>query len=243
MIRRWMLSCLFLVWWPSVVRADDAPKPESLPRVLLLGDSISLGYTDVVRKNLQGQAEVLRPNENCQHSAHGVARIKTWLGSGKWDAIHFNFGIWDTHMLDANSGLIRNEANFAGAMHIRHTPEQYRANLLKIVTALEATGAKLIWASTTPIMSRSGARFETIAEYNRVAAELMNSRGVAINDLYAAVLPKAADWQSGDKVHFHAQGNVQLGKLVSDRILESLRTDVRHDAEGSVIRKTPGNVK
>ena len=46
--------------------------------------------------------------------------------------------------------------------NIRYTPQQYRENLTQLVNTLEKTGAKLIWASTTPIMSREGARFEDI---------------------------------------------------------------------------------
>src|SRR5690349_956792 len=142
---------------PSIGQETKTPA-----RVLILGDSISLGYTEPVRKRLQGIAEVSRPRENCQHSAYGLQRIKTWLGDGKWDVIHFNWGIWDTHMLSEKGELVQNEATYKGDMHIRHTPEQYGQNLTKLVETMEKTGAKLIWASTTPIMSRTGQRFEDI---------------------------------------------------------------------------------
>src|SRR5688572_16490768 len=91
----------------GIARPQDQKK---LPRVLILGDSISIGYTEPVRKQLQGTADVFRPKENCQHTAHGLARLKVWLGDEKWDVIHFNWGIWDTHMLSATGVLIRNEA-------------------------------------------------------------------------------------------------------------------------------------
>ena len=77
-----------------------------LPQVLIIGDSISIGYTEPVRENLKGSAEVFRPPVNCQHTGYGLSQIKTWLGTGKWDVIHFNFGIWDTHMLDAKGNLL-----------------------------------------------------------------------------------------------------------------------------------------
>src|SRR6185295_16336347 len=142
---------------PMAVRADE-PAGKSVPRaqVLILGDSISIGYTPLVRKNLADVADVERPGGNCQHTGFGLANIKNWLGTKKWDVIHFNWGIWDTHYLDANGGLVRDEANAKGELHVRHTPDQYRDNLTKLVMILEGTGAKLIWASTTPIMSRTG---------------------------------------------------------------------------------------
>jgi GDSL-like Lipase/Acylhydrolase family len=204
-------------------RATKSPPQDKarLPRVLILGDSISLGYTESVKKHLNGKAEVSRPNENCQHTGHGLVRIKTWLGDGKWDVIHFNWGIWDTHMLDTQNRLVRDETK--GDLHIRHTPKQYRENLTKLVETMEKTGAKLIWGSTTPIMSRQGQRFEDIKKLNTVAEEVMKERKVAINDLYSHVLPNVKEWQSGDKVHFNAKGSDQLGKRVSERIVEVLQ--------------------
>jgi acyl-CoA thioesterase-1 len=189
--------------------------------VLILGDSISLGYTASVRKHLEGKADVFRPRENCQHTAYGLEHIKTWLGDGKWDVIHFNWGIWDTHMLDARNRLVRDETQ--RDLHIRHTPRQYRENLTKLVEIMEKTGAKLIWASTTPIMSRKGVRFDDIKNLNVVAEEIMKGRNIAINDLYAYVLPNVKEWQSADQVHFTAQGSDQLGKQVSKWIVEVLQ--------------------
>lgn len=220
--RIYLLSPLFVgillaVLLPSLARTQDRAK---LPRVLILGDSISMGYTEPVRKHLQGKAEVFRPKENCQHTAHGLARIKGWLGNEKWDVIHFNWGIWDTHMLNAQGALVRDEAQ--GDLHIRHTPEKYKENLTQLVQILEKTGAKLIWASTTPIMSRKDRRFEDIKNYNAVAQEVMKGRGIATNDLYELVLPQARAWQTGDQVHFNALGNDQLAKRVSESILQAL---------------------
>ncbi len=200
----------------------------SVPRVLIIGDSISIGYTDVVRNNLKGVADVFRPPVNCQHTGHGLKHIGAWLGTDKWDVIHFNFGIWDTHLLDAQGKLFARMAEDknspTGDIRVRHTPEQYRENLTKLTEILQKTGAKLIWASTTPIMYRQGDRFNAIPELNRVAAEIMTVHGVAINDLYEFVLPHVKEWQNTDQAHFNARGNQQLGKKVADCILRALAT-------------------
>ncbi len=196
----------------GTARPHEQPKR---PRVLILGDSISMGYTELVRKQLEGTADVFRPRENCQHTAYGLTRLETWLGDAKWDVIHFNWGIWDTHMVSDKGALISNEAKFDGVMHIRHTPEQYRANLVKLVEAMEKTGAKLIWASTTPIMSRTGKRFDDIKNFNAVAESVMKEHKVAINDLYTLVLPNAKEWQAGDKAHFNGLGNQNLARQVT----------------------------
>ncbi len=214
-----MIRRNFLLTFALLIAAS-AHAQEKLPKVLILGDSISIGYTDPVRKLLAGKAEVSRPNANCQHTAFGLANIDAWLGKTKWDVIHFNWGIWDTHMVDAQGRLKKD--NDPGELRIRHTPEQYRDNLLQLVEKMQKTGAKLVFATTTPIMSRTGKRFEDIKVLNAVALDLMKRRDIAVNDLYDYVLPHAKEWQSGDKVHFTQAGNGELAKHVGASILKAL---------------------
>ena len=114
---------------------EDQP---GLPRVLLIGDSISIGYTPIVRENLKGKAEVVRPNTNCQHTAYGLSQIKTWLGDGKWDVIHFNFGLHDLKYLDAAGKYVPPDQGKQVA-----SPEDHERNLRAIVARLKQTGAKL----------------------------------------------------------------------------------------------------
>jgi hypothetical protein len=196
----------------------------ALPRVLLIGDSISIGYTVPVRTALKDKANVHRPPTNCQYTGFGLQNLKTWLGTSRWDVIHFNWGIWDTHYLDKRTGaLIRDEkAADPAQIRLRYTPEEYGKNLDKLVTILEGTGAKLIWASSTPILSRTGDRFKDIENLNTVAAGVMKAHGIPVNDLYSLVLPQAAKWQSPDKVHFNPGGNKVLGDQVVQKILDAL---------------------
>ncbi len=214
----------------DVTEAFANPKSAgSLPRVLIVGDSISIGYTEPVRKNLKGIADVFRPSGNCQDTGVGLAQIRNWLGTSQWEVIHFNFGIWDTHFLDAQGALVRGEDKpgfeermARAGIRLRHPPEQYRANLIQIVEILKGTGARLIWASSTPVMHRKGERLEAIPTLNRVAAEVMQSQGVAIDDLYAFVMPHVKEWQSADQAHFTDEGYRQLAGQVSDCIKKQL---------------------
>src|SRR6516225_9420353 len=66
-----------------------------LPRVLLIGDSISIGYTQPVRDLLKDKANVHRIPANGGPTKNGIANIDKWLGDGHWDVIHFNWGIHD----------------------------------------------------------------------------------------------------------------------------------------------------
>ena len=224
------LVCIFCTLLAGGTFAAEKEKPSTAgrPRVLIIGDSISIGYTEQVRKNLADIADVSRPNDNCQHTAYGLAHIDAWLGQEKWDVIHFNWGIWDTHMVDDQGQIVRDDAKAEGKVHMRHTPEQYRENLTALVKKMKATGAKLVWASTTPIMSRTGKRFEDIANLNKVALEVMRGNDVAIiDDLYEFVLPHAGEWQAGDRVHFADKGNQALGQHVSERIRVALKSSGR----------------
>lgn len=195
-----------------------------LPKVLLIGDSISIGYTIPVRQILQGKVTVYRPPVNCQHTAYGLQNLKAWLGPHAWSVIHFNWGIWDTHYLDVKTGdLVQNEKERSlDQLRIRHTLAEYRRNLNAVVEILAGTGAHLIWASSTPIMFRTGKRFEDILRYNGVAAEVMKEHGIPINDLYRSAFAHAAEWQAEDRCHFNERGNLNLGRQVSRVILDAL---------------------
>ncbi len=77
---------------PAFAKVADDP---ALPRVLLIGDSISIGYTLPTRDALKGKANVHRPPANCGPTPRGVEHLDAWLGDGKWNVIHFNFGLHD----------------------------------------------------------------------------------------------------------------------------------------------------
>jgi hypothetical protein len=210
-----------LVSFGGVVACATGPEG-ARPRVLIIGDSISLGYTPLVKQKLAGTAEVLRPNENCQHTAHGLKQIDAWLGDGKWDVIHFNFGIWDSHLIGPKGNLVWPEPAEIGENKQRRTPEEYQRNLTALVAKMKATGATVIWASTTPVTSRTGERFEAIKKLNAAAAEVAAAEKLEVNDLYEFVMPNAEKWLGGDKVHFSAEGNKQLADKVSASIAQAL---------------------
>ncbi|WP_105044208.1 SGNH/GDSL hydrolase family protein [Rubritalea profundi] len=144
---------------------NDAPHPQKafvnpkddpdLLNVLIIGDSISIRYTTAVRKLLHGKADVFRPGANCMYSGHRAQSMKAWVANRKWDVIHFNFGIWDTHYLH-NGKLImpNNLSNYKEAdLKRRYSHQQYIKNLEKVLKVVKRTKAKLIWASTTPFIS------------------------------------------------------------------------------------------
>ena len=178
----------------------DDPK---LPRVLLIGDSVSRGYTQPTRQALAGMANVHRAPANCGPTASGIKNLEVWLGEGKWDVIHFNFGI-----------------------HDRATPPaDYVKRLEEILGRLEKTGAKLIWASTTPIPDNPAQKqtAQSVVEKNALAAEVMKKHGIPTDDLFAAITPHLAKLQNPNDVHFTGEGYDFLGAKVGEAIQGRLK--------------------
>jgi hypothetical protein len=191
-----------------------------LPRVLLIGDSISIGYTLAVREELKGKANVHRPATNCGPTTRGVAEIDKWLGDGKWDVIHFNFGLHDLKFVDDQG---KNAPPDKG--HPQVSADDYQKNLETLVARMKKTGAKLIFATTTPVPAGADARIKGDEEkYNTIAAGVMMKHGVAIDDLYAFSLPKLAEIQLPANVHFKPEGSKALGKEVAAEILKALES-------------------
>ena len=72
-----------------------AVRSDKDPRILIIGDSISIGFTPFVMEMFQGRAEVFHNPGNAQHTRTGLEMIELWLGDEDWDLIHFNWGLWD----------------------------------------------------------------------------------------------------------------------------------------------------
>ena len=190
---------------------EEVPDTPGLPRVLLIGDSISVGYTIPVRELLRGKANVHRIPENGGPTITGLKQLASWLGSGKWDVIHFNWGLHDLKIGDGDA---------------RQVPlEQYGDNLRELVSRLNRTGARLIFATTTPVpegkLNPPRINADVIA-YNIVARRIMQERGVAIDDLYGFALPLLGKIQLPENVHYKPEGYAQLAERVAESILAEL---------------------
>jgi acyl-CoA thioesterase-1 len=178
----------------------DDPK---LPRVLLIGDSISIGYTPAVRELLRGVANVHRIPDNGGPTTRGLALLEEWLGNGRWDVIHFNFGLHDIALVDD------------GAFRVKSG--DYEANLKELVGRLNLHRARLIWASTTPVPNvpvRPPRKNDHVVMRNQSAKVIMDRFGVALNDLYSVALPQLGRIQQPANVHFTPEGYRVLAEAV-----------------------------
>ena len=198
---RWLLPAAALVCSTILLAGlqegtDQAQEQagSKLPRVLIIGDSISLGYTPFVQKALSGKAEVVHAKGNNDGTTLGLAKLDEWLGKEPWDLIHFNWGLHDLKYIEGKQQV--------------PLPE-YEKNLTKLVQRLKKTGAMLIWCSTTPVPEgctppRTDA---DVVAYNAVAAKIMKANDIPTDDLYAFALPKLKEIQREANVHFLPEGS------------------------------------
>ncbi len=188
------------IWMPNANRHD-------LPRVLLIGDSVTQGYGPDVEKQLEGKAYVARlATSRCVGDPVLHTEIASVLGSDTFDVIHFNNGL---HGIGSVS-----EKEYA----------EFLPQLLAHIRQL-APKAKLIWATCTP--SHVNGKFEQLApnnvnvtERNRISTELMAREGIPVNDLYALMLPHPECCADG--LHYKAEGKAMQGKQVAAEILKVL---------------------
>jgi len=203
----------------TTMHAKGADKP-ALPNVLIIGDSISIGYMKPLKAMLKGKANVSHNPGNAAHSGNGLAKLESWLGRTKWDVIHFNHGLHDLKYVADKGGKSKTKKN----AHIQVPLDKYRENMEAIVIRLKKTGAKLIFATTTPYPAGvKPLRIPADAvKYNSAALEVMKEHGVVVNDLYAFVLAQRKTLQRPKNVHFTPEGSKILAKEVEKSVLKAL---------------------
>jgi acyl-CoA thioesterase-1 len=211
---------------PEPVADPVSPAPAPVaekPHVLILGDSISIGYTPVVKELLEGEMVVVRPDENCAGTTKGVQKIDEWLAldGGDWDLIWFNFGLHDIKRVNADTGRNSNDPSEPRQAE----PDVYERQLREIVQKLAATGAVLVFATTTPVPAGGVRPHRDVADperYNTIARRVVQAHGVTVHDLYAFALARQQEIQPRVDVHFTQQGSAQLGASVVERMRAEL---------------------
>jgi len=218
-----ILAFLLLFSSLGLLSAKDGGKGEAgnLPKVLIIGDSISLGYTPALVKMLKGKAVVVHCRGNAGPTIRGIKEINKYIGGKKWDVIYFNWGLWDMYGWSYHKQDI--------------SPKAYGERLETLVSKLEKTGAKLIWATTTPPCPKPEktmlGKFKkkvvitsrTEKEYLDAAAKVMKKHHVEVNDLRAAILPKAKKYSLGpDNVHYNGKGYELLAQKTGEAIEKAI---------------------
>ena len=178
-----------------------------MKKVLIIGDSISMGYRSNVKELLKDEAAVVFPEENGRFIKYTVWGLFNWIKElGTPDIIHWNNGLWDVHrevpMLEALTPI-----------------EEYVNNISRMIQDINRIlGAKIIWASTTPVAEGLIGKSNTdIAVYNNAVAAIMSENGIIISDLNSLVT-KNMNYICEDKLHLTEEGYKKCSEIVANNI-------------------------
>ncbi|MBQ4332407.1 MAG: hypothetical protein IJC33_01335 [Clostridia bacterium] len=187
-------------------------------KVMLLGDSIRMGYQKDVVQLLEGEYEVVYPADNGRFSAYTLWQAnQLFKYHGPFELVHFNNGYWDMNI----------EAPMTEPLH---PVEEYKNNLRRIVALCRQCGAKVVFATTVPILEAGAAGDNTgveatinysnewVKEYNAAATEVMNELDVPVNDLYALCQEDSRCYKCEDLLHLTPEGSRRCAQQVAEYI-------------------------
>ena len=197
---------------------------EEKPKILIIGDSISIGYTPFVQEKFGESAIVVHNPGNAQHTGTGLDKIEEWIGEEDWDIIQFNWGLWDLCYRHPDSKEYGNRDKINGTL--TYSLEEYQANLDALVTKIQKlSDAKLIFVSTTYVPENEAGRFKKDPKkYNQVAKKVMKEHGVLINNLYKPSISIHKSNGLGDNdVHYTPEGYEQLGEIIYEFLEKEIR--------------------
>ena len=207
-------SALFLL----ILVSSPAAQQKSLPKVVLIGDSIRMGYAPLVAKRLDGKAVVVSAKPNGEDSGNVLRNLDEWVIKEKPDVVHINAGLHDLKLKDKSYQVPLAE---------------YEKNLKTILERIrQETKAKVIFATSTPILDNLHAqrkagfdRFEAdVQKYNTAAVAVMKQAGVPVNDLHKLIEDGGKGKLIGpDGTHYTPEGYEILAAAVTNSILPSLR--------------------
>ncbi len=183
------------------------------PRVLLVGDSICVGYFPQTSKLLRGVA-------NCSKLATSAScgdpmlldQIASLVKNNTYDVIHFNNGL---------HGMGYSEA-------------EYKAGLVELVAMLKKLQpqAKLIWRSSTPVHKKreiKGCSNARIIARNTIALEVIAGQGIAVDDFHARVC-KQMNLIGGDGIHYGGKGKALQAGWAANAVKKALGTKTQKES-------------
>ena len=189
---------------------DWIPASNGKPAILVIGDSISMGYTPFVKSTLANYDVVHNPC-NAMNSHNTLKRIDGWLSTrASWEAITFNNGLWD----------ISSDPTAEGNAY--QTDDQYRANLTEIAQRIKQHTTHPLFILSTEVPIGATYRVDVdIQTKNAIAVQVMAAEGIPTLDLYTYSKTITADHIAPDNVHWTAAGS----QLLADQITTKLQTE------------------
>lgn len=182
----------------EITNPTDTPKPN----LLVIGDSISVGYTPVLQSVL-AEYDVFHSPCNAAYSGYTALHIDDWLDDNVWDVIVFNNGIWD--------------------LNTEGVPlTSYGSYMTTIADKVQAAAPLVIFVSTS---KHPQPYFDFVANppiprailMRQMAEYIMTSRGIPINRLGEAG-DALEGFKTPDLVHYYQDGYELIGKAIAGTV-------------------------
>ena len=191
-----------------------------MKKVVLIGDSIRMGYDKYVKDALEGSCEVYYPTENCRFAEYVLRYLNDWKKGGEWpsdiDIVHWNAGLWDVVDMDMEGPLT--------------SIEYYSEAVARITRRIHRIfpSAKVVFATSTAVREEGypNPNFRRlnsdIERFNDAAIKALEGTGTVINDLYE-ITRDIPDECCSDMTHFNTpKGRAMLGNKVLSVICNEL---------------------
>ena len=212
-------------------RTDFGMEDPRLPRVLIIGDSISGHYLYEVRELMRGKANVIGessaspryPMEKHRWSRLGPHFYRSdyatkdhdlkdfLIQQGPFDIVHFNNGIH----------------NFANAKPGDEKP--YAEQLRQVVATIREAGALCLFANSTGTVAdntipKSPRYLTNCLAFNAAAEALMKELKVPVTDIHGLIQPRIKELISTDLIHTNKEADHMMAVLIAKRLTEALTT-------------------
>ena len=193
-----------------------------MKKIILLGDSIRMGYDKYAKMALDGVAEVYSPEENCRFTQYMLRFIHKWVGDSGFgedtDLVHFNVRLWDVIQIMYDEPITPIDVY-----------EQYLHRICKRIREC-CPKAKIVFATSTPIHQANYESVkhefwrsnETIKAYNAVAVKVMKEHNIEVNDLYA-LMEDAPDHYFSDRTHYYTKDATEI---MTGRVLQVIEEQI-----------------
>jgi len=186
--------------WSISYQFNLTDKKKDLPRVLLVGDSITNYYQEELRGLLDGKMTVSYwVSSYCVTSPEYMKILASHLDEGDYAVIHFNNGL-----------------------HSLWTPtEAYVKRLEEAVRLIreKKPNAKIVWANSTPV--NDDYMYKKAKDLNAAAAKMFAEKfpEIPTDDLFAVMDPLDRKAYFADKCHPNEAGVKVVAKAVAKCLL------------------------
>ena len=173
----------------------DENLSNDLPRVLLVGDSITHGYQEKVRELMRGTAYVDYVSlSNAIDQPFYKQVVSSVIESGNYALVHFNHGLHGIHM----------------------EKDVYRAEMEAFLSKLKMPVILVTSTSVRPSAGNAQKLQMRVAERNDVVREIAAAQGWSVDDLYEVSIHMAEEKCLEDGVHYTQEGYAEFAKQVAD---------------------------